>query len=162
MSAQKTNAMRILERSGIKYSTHEYPHKEDAVDALTVAKLTGQDPAKIFKTLVTKGTSGNYNVFVIPAEKELDMKKAAAAAGEKSVEMIPVKEINKVTGYIRGGCSPIGMKKKYKTVFAEEALAQETIYVSGGKIGCQIEASPQELIKASEGITAEITRKDLK
>lgn len=160
MPEAKTNVMRILDRLKIKYSTHEYPHKDGAVDALNVAALTGQSPEKIFKTLVTKGHSGEYFVFVVPAAAELDLKKAAKAVGEKSVEMIHVADINKVTGYIRGGCSPIGMKKKYKTVFAKEALSQETVYVSGGRIGCQIEASPYDLIKASDAASADIIRKD--
>lgn len=158
MAETKTNAMRILDRMKIKYDIHEYPHGDGPVDALTVAELTGQDPSKVFKTLVTKGSSGNYFVFVLPAGAELDLKKAARSVGEKSVEMIHVSEINKITGYIRGGCSPVGMKKQFVTTFAEEALSQDKIYVSGGRIGCQIEASPDDLILAVKGKTADITR----
>lgn len=158
MPESKTNAMRILDKLKIKYAVHEYPHGKEAVDALTVAESMGQLPAAVFKTLVTKGSSGNYYVFVLPACAELDLKKAAKAAGEKSAEMIPVSEINKVTGYIRGGCSPVGMKKSYSTFFAEEALAQEKIFVSGGRIGCQIEADPNDLISAVKGKTADIIR----
>ncbi|MCI5751742.1 MAG: Cys-tRNA(Pro) deacylase [Oscillospiraceae bacterium] len=159
MAESKTNAMRILDRMKIRYDVHEYPHGDGPVDALTVAQLTGQDPAKVFKTLVTKGHSNNYFVFVLPAGAELDLKKAAKSVGEKSVEMIHVSEINKITGYIRGGCSPVGMKKQFVTVFAEEALTQDTIYVSGGRIGCQIEAAPKELISAVRGNTSDIIRK---
>lgn len=158
MSETKTNAMRILDKMKIKYDVHEYPHGKEAVDALEVARLTGQDTEKIFKTLVTKGNSGNYFVFVLPAGHELDLKKAAKSVGEKSVEMIHVSEINKVTGYIRGGCSPVGMKKLYKTTFSETACGKDTIYVSGGKIGLQIECSPEDLLKATNGKYADIVR----
>ncbi len=160
MSEAKTNAMRILDRNKIKYNVHEYPHVEgEAVDGLNVARLTGQDPEQVFKTLVTRGASKNYYVFVLPVAEELDMKKAAKSVGEKSVEMIHVSEINGITGYIRGGCSPVGMKKQFKTTFAEEALSQPTIMVSGGKIGLQIEAAPADLITAVRGQTADIIRR---
>ncbi len=160
MSEAKTNAMRILDRNKIKYTVHEYPHVEgEAVDGLNVARLTGQDPEQVFKTLVTRGASKNYYVFVLPVAEELDMKKAAKSVGEKSVEMIHVSEINGITGYIRGGCSPVGMKKQFKTTFAEEALSQSTIMVSGGKIGLQIEAAPADLITAVRGQTADIIRR---
>ena len=160
MSEAKTNAMRILDRNKIKYNVHEYPHVEgEAVDGLNVARLTGQDPEQVFKTLVTRGASKNYYVFVLPVAEELDMKKAAKSVGEKSVEMIHVSEINGITGYIRGGCSPVGMKKQFKTTFAEEALSQPTIMVSGGKIGLQIEAAPADLISAVRGQTADIIRR---
>lgn len=157
MSESKTNAMRILDKQKVKYTVHEYPHGKGAVDALTVAESMGEAPEAVFKTLVTKGISGNYFVFVLPSCNELDLKKAAKAAGEKAVEMIPVSEINKVTGYIRGGCSPVGMKKSYATFFAEQALSRENIFVSGGRIGSQIEAAPADLIAAVNGKTADIT-----
>ena len=112
MAEFKTNVMRILEKAKINYTAHEYPHGKEAVDGVSVAKLLGQNPECVFKTLVTKGVSGGYFVFVVPVAEELDLKKAAKSVGEKSVEMIHVKDILKVTGYIRGGCSPIGMKKK--------------------------------------------------
>ncbi len=134
MSEAKTNAMRILEQNNIAYESHAYPHGKEAPDGETVARLLGQDPDRVFKTLVTKGKN-NYFVFVLPVLKELNLKKAAAAVGEKSVEMIPVKDINRVTGYIRGGCSPVGMKKQYNTVFAEECTVVKKIIVSGGKSG---------------------------
>ena len=154
----KTNAMRLLERANVRYTAHEYPHQEGAtVDGATVARLTGQDPARVFKTLVTQGADRSYYVFVVPVQAELDLKKAAKAAGVKSVAMIHVADINKVTGYIRGGCSPLGMKKLYKTVYDQSCLAQPTILVSGGRIGVQIEAAPADLIAATRGLTADIT-----
>ena len=129
----KTNAMRMLERAKVAYTSHEYPHEEgQAVDGANVARLTGQDPARVFKTLVTQGADRNYYVFVVPVLAELDLKKAAKAAGVKSVAMIHVADINKVTGYIRGGCSPVGMKKQFVTVYDESCLAQQTMLVSGG------------------------------
>ena len=140
----KTNAMRMLERAKVNYTSHEYPHEEgQAVDGAHVAQLTGQDPAKVFKTLVTQA--------------ELDLKKAAKSVGVKSVAMIHVADINKVTGYIRGGCSPVGMKKQFATVFDESCLAQPTILVSGGRIGTQIECAPADLVKVTRGKTAAIT-----
>ena len=157
MAEQKTNVMRLLEQKKIKYQAHEYPHGQDAVDGLTVAKLMSQDPEKVFKTLVARGASKSIYVFVIPVAAELELKKAAKAAGEKSVAMIHVSEINALTGYVRGGCSPVGMKKQYKTFFHESCLEHDTMIVSAGKIGFQIELAPQELLKLSRGITADIT-----
>ena len=154
----KTNAMRILEREKVAYTAHEYPHEEGvAVDGVTVAASMGEDPACVYKTLVTQGADRNYYVFVVPVLAELDLKKAAKAAGVKSVAMIHVADINKVTGYIRGGCSPVGMKKQFVTVYDESCLTQETMLVSGGRIGTQIECAPQDLIKATRGKTAAIT-----
>lgn len=157
MAETKTNVMRILDKAKIQYNHYEYPHGKDAVDGVSVAKLLGQNPDCVFKTLVTHG-SGGYFVFVVPVAQELDLKKAAKAVGEKSVEMIPVKDINKVTGYIRGGCSPVGMKKQYKTVIHSSALNIEKIIVSAGKIGYQIELAPQELIDLIGAETANIIK----
>lgn len=137
--------MRLLDKAKIKYEPHEYPHGSEAVDGLTVAKLCGFDPECVFKTLVARGTSKNVYVFVIPVSSELDLKKAAKAAGEKSVEMVKVSEINALTGYIRGGCSPVGMKKRYSTFINESAKAKSTVYVSAGKIGSQVELEPLAL-----------------
>ena len=124
----KTNAMRILERAKVPYTAHEYAHEEGvAVDGVTVAASMGEDPACVYKTLVTQGSSKNYFVFVIPVAAELDLKAAARSVGEKSVAMIHVADINKVTGYVRGGCSPVGMKKQYTTVFDESVLVQELV-----------------------------------
>lgn len=137
--------MRLLDKAKIKYEPHEYPHGSEAVDGLTFAKLCGFDPECVFKTLVARGTSKNVYVFVIPVSSELDLKKAAKAAGEKSVEMVKVSEINALTGYIRGGCSPVGMKKRYPTFINESAKAKNTVYVSAGKIGSQVELEPLAL-----------------
>ena len=155
----KTNAMRFLEKEKVAYTAHEYPHEEGvAVDGVTVARSMGEDPACVFKTLVTQGASRNYFVFVIPVAAELDLKAAARSVGEKSVAMIHVADINKVTGYIRGGCSPVGMKKQYVTVFDESALAREKIYVSAGRIGLQGCCAPAGLIRAGRARTAPPTR----
>ena len=156
MAEQKTNVMRLLEQKKIKYTAHEYPHSDAPVDGVTVAKLTGQDPSRVFKTLVLRGSSKAIYVFVIPVAEELDLKKAAKAAGEKSVAMIHVSEITSLTGYVRGGCSPVGMKKQFKTFFHESCLEYETMIVSAGKIGYQIELAPQELIKLVRGISQDI------
>ena len=156
-ASEKTNVMRVLEQHKIAYTPHEYPHGKEAVDGASVAHLLGQDPAQVFKTLVARGKSGGFHVFVIPVEKELDLKKAAKASGEKSVEMVHVKELLGLTGYVRGGCSPVGMKKQFRTVFASQALAQETILVSAGKIGYQVEVAPQALIALVRAATAELT-----
>ena len=156
MAEQKTNVMRILGQKKIKYTAHEYPHGEDAVDGLTVARMTGRDPACVFKTLVTRGASKGIYVFVIPVAEELDLKKAAKAVGEKSIAMVHVSEINALTGYVRGGCSPIGMKKQYKTVYHSSILSQDTVLVSAGKIGQQVELSPADLIGLTRGDTANI------
>ena len=153
----KTNAMRILEREKVPYTAHEYAHEEGvAVAGVDVAGSMGEDPACVYKTLVTQGSSKNYFVFVIPVAAELDLKAAARSVGEKSVAMIHVADINKVTGYVRGGCSPVGMKKQYTTVFDESVLAQEKVYVSGGRIGTQVCCAPADLIKAARATTAQI------
>lgn len=158
MGNQKTNAMRILDRAKIAYQTHSYETDGEAVDGVTAAKKLGISPERVYKTLVTQGADRQYFVFVIPVERELDLKKAARVVGEKNVEMIPVKEINKVTGYIRGGCSPVGMKKSYRTVIDISCEALESMLVSAGKIGWQIELAPQDLQKAADAATADIIR----
>lgn len=153
----KTNVMRTLEQKKIPYTAHSYPHQEGvAVDGVTVAESMGQNPAKVFKTLVTRGASGGCYVFDIPVAENLDLKKAARAVGEKSVEMIHVAEITALTGYVRGGCSPVGMKKLFPTVFHETALDFDTILVSGGRIGSQVEAAPQALLELVRGKTADL------
>ena len=156
MKEQKTNVMRLLEQKKIKYTPHEYPHVADAVDGATVAAICGLDPSQVFKTLVARGASKSIYVFDVPVTGELDLKKAAKAAGEKSIAMIHVSEINALTGYVRGGCSPIGMKKQYKTVFDESVLTQEKVYVSGGRSGMQVCCAPADLIRAARAITAKI------
>lgn len=157
MSEFKTNVMRILDKAKITYKAHTYDHSDGAIDGAAVAEKMGQNPEQVFKTLVTKGAGRDYYVFVVPVLKELDLKKAAKSVGEKHVEMIHVKDINKVTGYIRGGCSPIGMKKQFVTVFDKSAENIETIIVSAGKIGYQIEFAPKDLIEIVGAKTAEIT-----
>ncbi len=160
MSEQKTNVMRTLDQKKIPYTAHEYPHGDSAVDGVTVAAMTGQDPACVFKTLVTQGASRKLYVFVIPVAMELELKKAAKAVGEKSIAMIHVSEINALTGYVRGGCSPIGMKKQYETVYHSSIIEHETVMVSAGKIGYQVELAPAELIKITRGKTADIAAEE--
>ena len=154
---EKTNAMRILEQKHIAYTVYTYPHDGSAIDGVHVAELIGQDPECVFKTLVTRGASNQLYVFVVPVQSELNLKKAAKAVGEKSIAMIPVKEITPLTGYVRGGCSPIGMKKAYLTVFDEQVEIVPYIIVSGGKIGLQIQLNPNDLISAANGKISEIT-----
>jgi Cys-tRNA(Pro)/Cys-tRNA(Cys) deacylase len=144
MSSLKTNAMRTLETAGISYTAHEY-EPDGAIDGVSVANKLGKPVDQVFKTLVAQGASREYYVFVIPVALELDLKAAAKAVDEKAVEMIRVADINKVTGYIRGGCSPIGMKKQFRTVVDSACILQETIIVSAGKIGHQIEVAPDDL-----------------
>lgn len=158
MAEFKTNVMRILEKNKVEYIAHQYPHGKEAVDGVTVAKLMGQNPECVFKTLVTKGTGKEYYVFVIPVAEELDLKKCAKSVGEKSVEMIHVKDITKVTGYVRGGCSPIGMKKQFRTTFHFTATQIPRIIVSAGKIGYQIDLEPQKLIELTNGQCADIIK----
>ena len=158
MGNVKTNAMRMLDRAGIAYKTHSYEAADGAVDGVTAAKKLGVAPEKVFKTLVTQGADRQYFVFVIPVERELDLKKAARAVGEKNVEMIHVKDLNKVTGYIRGGCSPIGMKKAYGTVIDQSCEAFSEILVSAGKIGQQIELAPKDLADAAKAQIADLVR----
>ncbi len=153
----KTNVMRVLDQKKIPYSAHSYAHEEGvAVDGVTVAQSMGQDPGRVFKTLVARGASKAYYVFDVPVAENLDLKKAARAVREKSVEMIHVSEITALTGYVRGGCSPIGMKKQFRTVFHETALDYDTIIVSGGKIGSQVELAPDDLLKLIRGTTADL------
>ena len=151
----KTNAMRILDRLKIKYEINLYTC-EEFIDGVTVADMLGQPYERSFKTLVAVAKSGEHYVFVIPIHKELDLKKAAATVGEKSVSLIPVKEITALTGYIRGGCTPIGMKKQFKTVIHSSAKDFEQIIISGGRIGAQIFLAPLDLQKAANAQFAEI------
>ena len=155
----KTNAMRILDTEKIAYRTAEYPVDEDDLSGVHAARLLGiEDDGCVFKTLVARGAKGGFFVFCIPVASELDLKKCAAAAGEKHVELIHVKEMLAVTGYIRGGCSPIGMKKKYPTFFDESAALWDEIYVSAGQRGVQLIAAPGDLIRAAGARSADLTR----
>lgn len=143
---EKTNVMRLLDQQGVAYESHCY-EGSGAVSGTEVAAVLGQDPERVFKTLVTVGRSGQHYVFVIPVLRELNLKKAAAAAGEKSIEMVKSKELLPLTGYIHGGCSPIGMKKPFPTFLEESAVLYDAILFSAGKIGWQVEASPEGLAK---------------
>lgn len=158
MSAEKTNVMRILDKAKVPYTPHYYSHDDGLIDAVSVAAKLGQPVERVYKTLVTRGASKSFFVFVLPAAMELNLKAAAKAVGEKSIEMIHVSEINAITGYIRGGCSPIGMKKAYRTTFDERILSFPTVMVSGGKIGTQVELSPDDLLKLTRGFTAAIAQ----
>lgn len=141
----KTNAMRLLEQAKIKFETKEYEVDENDLSGETVAKKVGMDPDSVFKTLVTKGDKNGIAVFCIPVTGELDLKKAAKATGNKKIEMVAVKDLLALTGYIRGGCSPVGMKKQYPTYFDETAVLFEKIAVSAGVRGCQIIVNPEKL-----------------
>ena len=143
---EKTNVMRLLEQKGIPYTPHDY-RASGAVGGTEVAAALDEDPARVFKTLVTQGASGGHYVFVIPVAEELDLKKAAKAVGEKSIAMLPQKELLPLTGYIHGGCSPIGMRKPFPTVLHQSAAERESIYVSAGKVGFQAELAPADLQK---------------
>ena len=156
-SIEKTNVLRLLDQKKVPYTPHTYPHGDDAVDGVTVAQMTGMDPAKVFKTLVARGASKTPYVFVIPVACELDLKKAAKAVGEKSIAMLHVSELTPLTGYVRGGCSPVGMKKAFPTVFDESVLNVPTVMVSAGKIGYQVECTPADLIGLVRAQTAAIT-----
>ena len=151
----KTNAMRILDKNKISYELNTY-ECDEFVDGKSIADMLGQDYDMTFKTLVTVGKSKQYYVFAIPIVEELDMKKAAKIVGEKNIEMLHVKDINKVTGYIRGGCTPIGMKKLYPTVIHESAKQHEKIIVSGGRLGAQIFIAPDDLVSVVNGKYADI------
>ena len=154
---EKTNVMRVLAQKKIPYPPHPYPHGDgEAPDGVTVAQNLGINPAQVFKTLVTKGASGGYYVFDIPVAATLDLKKAAHAVGEKSVAMLPQKELLPLTGYVHGGCSPVGMKKLFPTVFHETAASLPVIMVSAGKLGHQIACDPKALLALVRADTADI------
>lgn len=156
----KTNVMRVLDRAKIAYRHYAYEHGDGPVDGEAVAALLGQNPAQVFKTLVTRGANGGFFVFVIPVGRELDLKAAARAVGEKAVSMLHVAELLPTTGYVRGGCSPIGMKKQFPTVIDESALGFETIIFSAGKIGAQVEVAPRDLLALIGGKTAPVTARE--
>ena len=153
----KTNAMRILDRHKVAYEILNY-ECDEFIDGLHTAELTGAPVEQTYKTLVMQGKSKAYYVFVVQIAEEVDLKAAARVAGEKSVEMIHVKDINKITGYIRGGCSPVGMKKQFVTTYHETAQNNPVIMVSGGKIGTQVECKPDELLKITKGQYADICK----
>lgn len=156
-AAEKTNVMRILSRKKIPYQALYYDGAPGLpVDGASVAARIGRNPAQVFKTLVTQGASGQHYVFDIPVLASLDLKKAARAVGEKSVVLLPLGALTPLTGYVRGGCSPIGMKKQFPTVLHNSALDQETVIVSAGKIGVQVELAAADLLAAADAITADV------
>lgn len=156
--ANKTNAVRLVEQAGIPCRECFYEFDEKDLSGLHAAQAIDLPPEQVFKTLVARGEKTGINVFCIPVCSELNLKKAAKAAGDKNMEMVTVKELLGLTGYIRGGCSPVGMKKQYVTVFDESALRQQKIYVSAGRIGLQVCCAPAALIRAARASTAPLTR----
>lgn len=157
---EKTNVMRILDQKKVPYTAHFYEESDgpegDREYGLHVAQAMGQDAARVFKTLVARGASKDIYVYEVPVAENLDLKKAARAVGEKSIELLHVAEINSVTGYIRGGCSPVGMKKRFPTVFHRTAEEFDSIYISAGKIGAQVEVSVRGLLALLQAVTADI------
>lgn len=156
--AEKTNAVRLVEKAGIDYKLHTYDVSDRRLDGVSVAEKTGMNVGKVYKTLVTVGQSREHYVCVIPVAKELDLKKAAKFFGEKKIEMIHQKELLPLTGYIHGGCSPVGMKKPFDTCIDESALDNDTICVSGGKVGLQIELDPEDLAMIASADFGEIAK----
>lgn len=156
MGQVKTNAIRLLDKNKIAYACKTYEVEDGKVDGLAVTKKIGLNPHEVFKTLLVQGTSGTHYVCVIPVDQELDLKKVSKLVGEKKIDMLPVKDLLKTTGYIRGGCSPIGMKKLFKTIIHESASRLEHITVSGGKIGIQITLSPTDLCEIVQASYANI------
>ena len=153
---EKTNVMRVLDGKKISYKSYSY-EPDATMSGEQIAAILGEDPRKVFKTLVTQGKSGAYYVFAVPVEAELDLKKAAKVSGEKSVSMIKQKELLSLTGYVHGGCSPIGMKKRFPTFIHETAAYFDKVFVSAGKVGFQIELAPKDLISVTGCTLADIT-----
>lgn len=153
----KTNAVRILDKEKVSYKIYSYDNKDGLVDGVSVAQKIGKDVKKVYKTLVGQGKSQVY-VFIIPVHKELDFKKAAKVTQEKKIELINVKDITKLTGYIRGGCSPVGMKRLYPSFIQKDSLEMDKIIVSAGKIGLQIEVNPKDLAKVIQGNFEDIVK----
>lgn len=159
MADTKTNVMRLLEQKRIPYTPHAYPGAGGALDGVTVAGLIGLPPERVYKTLVTQGAGGGYYVFVVPAPGELDLKAAARAVGEKSVAMLPQARLLPLTGYVHGGCSPLGMKKRLPTVLDDSALGLEAMAVSAGRIGFQVELAPADLCGLAGGRFAPVAKR---
>ena len=152
---ERTNVMRVLDQKKVSYESHSY-EPDATMSGLQIAQLLGEDPQRVFKTLVTQGKSGQHYVFVVPVGAELELKKAAQAAGEKSISMIPQKELLPLTGYVHGGCSPVGMKKPFPTFIHGTAQDFDRVFVSAGKVGFQIELSPSDLAAACGGSFADL------
>lgn len=150
-ATEKTNVMRLLDAAAIPYRGHSYDAADGRIDGVSVAEKLGLPPEQVFKTLLIQGAGGGYYVFILPVAAELDLKKAARACGEKSVAMAPAKELLKLTGYVHGGCSPIGMKKPFPTYLDESAILLDTMVCSAGKIGSQVELAPDELLGIVHG-----------
>ncbi len=155
---EKTNVMRLLDAADVVYRGHSYDPTDGRIDGVSVAEKVGFPPEQVFKTLLTQGASGAYYVFVLPVAAELDLKKAARAAGEKNIVMAPARDLLKLTGYVHGGCSPLGMKKPFPTFLDENAILQETIVCSAGKIGSQIELAPDDLLALTNGVYADLCK----
>ncbi|MCR5604928.1 MAG: Cys-tRNA(Pro) deacylase [Lachnospiraceae bacterium] len=151
----KTNVMRVLDGKKIAYESHSY-EADPTLSGEQIARILGEDPEKVFKTLVTQGRSGAYYVFVVPVKEELDLKKSAKVCGEKAVAMIKQKELLPLTGYVHGGCSPIGMKKQFKTFIHKTATGYDKIFVSAGKVGAQIELNPSDLMTVAGCVAEDI------
>ena len=152
----KTNAMRILQTAGVRFSSREYDISDGEISGAAVARKIGAAPEQVFKTLVARGRDKGICVFVIPSPEELDLKKAAKAAGDKNIEMLKSRELEPVTGYIHGGCSPIGMKKQFPVFIDETAVVFDSIFVSGGRVGLQIEISPDDLAAAADAVYCDL------
>ncbi|WP_211655085.1 Cys-tRNA(Pro) deacylase [Planococcus alpniumensis] len=157
--AAKTNAARILDREKIDYEPLQYSTDDGKIDGVSVAAKIGAPVETVYKTLVAAGSSNEHYVFLVPVADELDLKRAAKACGEKKIEMVPVKEILPLTGYVSGGCSPFGMKKPFRTFVAKQATELNDIIVSAGKVGAQLKLAPKDLLKATQGEFAELTVK---
>ena len=155
-TTEKTNVMRLLNAAGVGYQSHTY-EADPTLSGEQIARILGEEVEKVFKTLVTQAKSGQYYVFVIPVASELDLKKAAKACGEKAISMIKQKELLPLTGYVHGGCSPIGMKKPFPTYIDWTAEYYDTVFVSAGRVGCQIELAPADLIREAKLQIAELT-----
>ncbi len=153
---QKTNVIRILESQGVKHEVFEYSVEDGQLDAVSVAQKVGFEPDRVFKTLVTNGKNTGLNVFVIPGNCALNLKKAAEASADKSIEMLKSKDLLPLTGYVHGGCSPIGMKKEYPTFIEEMASEYDYIVISAGKIGLQVKVNPQDLIMLTKANYADL------
>lgn len=156
--AVKTNALRIIESSGTEFETYEYDISDGMIDAVSIARKIGRTPEEVFKTLVTEDPKHEHFVFVVPAAGELDLKKAAKVTGKKSIDLIPSKQLLGLTGYIHGGCSPVGMKKAFPTFIDETAILFENICVSGGRVGLNIAIAPDELAKLTNAEFADLVK----
>lgn len=156
--AEKTNVMRLLESSGVDYTAHGYDAADGRIDGLAVAEKIGKEPDAVFKTLLTVACGGEICVFIVPVAAELDLKKAARGAGVKNIEMARAMDILKISGYVKGGCSPLGMKRLYRTFIDESAILLDTMVVSAGKIGAQIELNPDDLLALVQGQYADLQK----